>query len=111
MLPFAMAAGSSCSIRARMASIAEAGMPPSGTKNLKPLRSEGWWLAVIMIEAWARGASPVRLLYIAGVVHRPKSSTFRPCSAMPLAQALSRLSPVRRESRPSAIVSSEGLRT
>ena len=79
-------------------------MPPVGRKNLRPLRSEGWWDAVTITEASARKPSVSRLIYMAGVVHMPKSHTLAPARAMPSAQAASSSGPVMRESRPMATV-------
>ena len=57
--------------------------PPSRVMNLKPFFSEGWWLAVIMMEPLARVDSSTQTMNMAGVVHMPQSSTSQSAAFMP----------------------------
>ena len=69
-----VSAGSTGAVLAAMDNImliSVADTPPSGRKNLKPLREQGWCEAVTMMEASASKPSVSRLIYMAGVVHMP----------------------------------------
>ena len=73
--------------------------------NLKPFFSEGWWLAVIMMEPLARVDSSTQTMNMAGVVHMPQSSTSQSAAFMPRISASFRRGPEERESWPTASLS------
>ncbi len=80
--------------------------PPSLEKYLKPLRYFGRWLAVIMIAPSAATSGKTVAMYIAGVEAMPQHSTCTPQPASVSQTMRESSGPVKRESRPTATVSS-----
>ncbi len=77
--------------------------PPAGVKNFRPLRKNGWWLAVIC-TAQSQGSSSVAM-NIDGVEARPQSSTCTPQGVKARQSAAEMRSAEMRESWPTAIFS------
>ena len=90
------------SARFRISLTSALSMPPVFVKNLKPLRLNGWWLAVISTAASQSKFTVV--MNMAGVEDRPQFLTCTPASVSPLMIASVRRSAEMRESCPTATV-------
>ena len=72
------------------------------SKNFRPLRSGGRWLAVIITAPSQSVSGNTQLMNMAGVEAMPQSSTVKPIWLSVLHTAACSAGPVKRESRPTA---------
>ena len=73
--------------------------------SLKPFLYQGSRPAVVITAPSQLVSGSIVVSAMAGVVHRPQSSTSQSAAVRPLMKAAASFSPLRRESRPTEITS------
>ena len=87
----------------RIAMMSSCSTPPSFVKNLRPLRLNGRWLAVIMIEPSIFVSGRTMDMNIDGVDARPQSTVTAPAYVSASSTASLSIGAERRESWPTAM--------